>query len=375
MLIFFITDDKENRKIYVDNLEVAIDTVQLSTYFGKYGTVISSNIVFDRVNMKNCGFVIYEDLNFYEKCLKQSYHEIDSRKVNVKKAIQPSICKIKAQIPSVVKMNKEEITTYFEQFGKIIDIDLFIPESEVLIRFQDRESVIRTLNQENHRLGEVTFTVKEIEKKKRPSKNSKDNGDCKNQQRKRTAPKRKSQYHQKQHLIKRPRISCHGNGINNYKRGKLREMEPKKCLLTNYYAPLKINSFQQYGSTIPTDNRGAFLRDQQKTNPSLPTRNNATRPMFNPRNQQNSSMLSSRPMLDQIHRTHENGYQQNFRVNCYSDLTSNQMPPNLRNRPGMNYGLYYDQNHMYHQNSNRQNFPVPSNRVARNSYSQTNRRF
>ena len=202
MLIFFITDNKENRKIYVDNLEVTIDTAQLSTYFGKYGTVISSNTVFDRVHMKNCGFVIYEDLYVYEKCLKQSYHEIDSRKVNVKKAIQPSICKIKAQIPSVVKMNKEEITTYFEQFGKIVDIDFFIPESEVLIRFKDRKSMIRTLNQENHRLREVTFTVKEIEKIKKPSKNSKDNGDCKNQQRKITAQKKSHKIIMSNNLLK-----------------------------------------------------------------------------------------------------------------------------------------------------------------------------
>ena len=38
-----------------------------------------------------------------------------------------------------LKSKREEITTYFEKFGKIVDIDFFIPESEVLLRYKDRE--------------------------------------------------------------------------------------------------------------------------------------------------------------------------------------------------------------------------------------------
>ena len=44
-----------------------------------------------------------------------------------------------------------------------------MPESEVLLRNKDRESVTKLLNQKNHELEDVTFTVKEIENNNKKS--------------------------------------------------------------------------------------------------------------------------------------------------------------------------------------------------------------
>ena len=88
----------------------------MTEYFKRFGDVKTSKVVSGTVKMKNCGFVVYEKLNSYEDCLKVTNHKIDNHKINVKKANQPFICKIKAQLPSKLKSKREEITTYFGKF-------------------------------------------------------------------------------------------------------------------------------------------------------------------------------------------------------------------------------------------------------------------
>ena len=72
----------------------------MTEYLKRFGDVKSSNVVSGTDNMKKCGFVVYEKLNSYEDCLKVTNHKINNREINVKKANQPFICKVKAQLPS-----------------------------------------------------------------------------------------------------------------------------------------------------------------------------------------------------------------------------------------------------------------------------------
>ena len=178
----------------------------MSKYFKKFGVISSLNVVNDEVNMKNCGFVVYENLNSYENCLQENNHYLNGRKINVKKANMPSICKIKAQLPSGVKISKDKITTYFGKLGKTVDIDFFIPKSEVLIRYKDRESVIKAVNEKHHTLGDVTITVEEISKKK-----------------KRQGLKRKTTDNLMRYQNKKMKHEIHSDRDKNFKRDHLRK--------------------------------------------------------------------------------------------------------------------------------------------------------
>ena len=336
----------------------------MTEYFKRFGDVKSSNVVRYTIKMKNCGFVVYDKLNSYEDCLKVTNHKINNREINVKKANQPFICKVKAQLPSEFKSKREEITTYFEKFGKVVDIDFFIQESEVLIRYKDRESVIKLLNQKNHELGGEAFTVKELEKKKKTSKNCKVNGAFKNQQQKQRAPKRKSQYNHKQQHVKRQRTNFQGTQTDNFERGQLRQKQSKIHSPKNYWASMKINKTQQNVSTLPLN------RDQQKINPRFTSRNNTIAPTLNNFQgyPQNYSIITSRPMVNPNHRFLGNGFQQNFGVNHPFTQTYNQMPGFPQNIPNKSNGFPFNQRYSFQQNSHEQNFPAHTSPVARNSH-------
>ena len=168
-----------------------------------------------------------------------------------------------------------------------------MPESEVLLRNKDRESVTKLLNQKNHELEDVTFTVKEIEKNKKKSKISKNSGDCKNQQQKQRAQKRKSPNNLVPPFSKIPR---HFYQKNNCYRSQL----PQKPSLTTNCVPSKTTSYQQSVSTLTNHSSEALLPNQQKHYPYCQTKYNTVTPMHNKNqgNPQNDTITNLSPIFN-----------------------------------------------------------------------------
>ena len=73
-------------KVFVCNLPINIDNETLADYFGKFGNVTESLVIFDESGRsKRYGFVKFSDASSLENCLQAQPHTIDDVEVHVQK--------------------------------------------------------------------------------------------------------------------------------------------------------------------------------------------------------------------------------------------------------------------------------------------------
>ena len=80
---------KSVKKIFVGGLKDDIEDKDLEDYFATFGTVIRVEQMVDKAtgNKRGFGFVEFDDYDPVDKCLQQPRHQINDRRIDIKKAL------------------------------------------------------------------------------------------------------------------------------------------------------------------------------------------------------------------------------------------------------------------------------------------------
>jgi len=181
--------DIQARKIFVGGLATATDDRSFVEYFQQYGDITDSIVMFDKVtgNPKRFGFVVFAEVSSMEKCLAACPHTVDGAEVNVKHASKPTPgknkkgeddqnCEIHAVFPFGSKMDKDMISMYFSQFGKVVNCTIPMnkalnrPKNFCFVKFDERTAVLKALDKKQHKMGEKYILVTEFVEKEKAKK-------------------------------------------------------------------------------------------------------------------------------------------------------------------------------------------------------------
>jgi len=226
--------DIQSRKIFVGGLADSTDDVSFVKYFEKFGEICDSIVMFDKITgkPKRFGFVVFSKVSSLENCLDQCPHTVDGAEVNVKKASTPNAgknsnhdenCEIHALFPFGSNMDKDKISMYFSQFGKVVSC--IIPVNKVLnrpknfcfVRFSERDAVLRALDKKHHQMEEKTIFVTEFVQNKHKS-SAKGYGPCgRKQDLPPPQPNRQAPYPAGRHFNREPkRDSFHNDSYGDW---------------------------------------------------------------------------------------------------------------------------------------------------------------
>lgn len=115
-------------KIFIGGLSWETTTEKLTNHFKKYGEIIDSVIMKDRVtgHARGFGFVTYSDPSVCDRVI-QDKHVLDGRTVEIKRSI-PRDSMVKGPKTKKIfvggispSITEEEFKNYFAQFGKIVE--------------------------------------------------------------------------------------------------------------------------------------------------------------------------------------------------------------------------------------------------------------
>lgn len=167
-------------KIFIGGLSWETTTEKLTNHFKKYGEIIDSVIMKDRVtgHARGFGFVTYADPSVCERVMKDT-HILDNRTVEIKRSIPrenmakgPKTKKIfvGGMPPSI---NEEEFKNYFAKFGKVVEHQIMQDHSTGrsrgfgFITFDSEQAVEDILSQGRMiELGGKQVEIKKAEPKK-----------------------------------------------------------------------------------------------------------------------------------------------------------------------------------------------------------------
>ncbi|XP_039259016.2 DAZ-associated protein 1-like [Styela clava] len=136
-------DEQEEGKIFVGALAGETNEEGLQRYFSKYGEVINTVVMMDKVTLRSrgFGFVTFRDPACVQAVLGSRPHFLDNKKVDPKpctpKAIQ--LAKRNALIHHVQThkiflgglakdATEDDVRQYFHKFGEVTDVELIIDE-------------------------------------------------------------------------------------------------------------------------------------------------------------------------------------------------------------------------------------------------------
>jgi len=114
----------DDRKLFVGGLSWDTTEKELREYFTKYGPIESINVKSDPITKRSRGFafLVFDKAETIDKIIAEKEHLINNKKVDPKKA--------KARHGKIFvgglkpELTDDEIKTFFEQYGTIIDVQL-----------------------------------------------------------------------------------------------------------------------------------------------------------------------------------------------------------------------------------------------------------
>ena len=118
-----VANDEDERKLFVGGLPQDVKDSDLKTHFSTFGEIEGVNLKTDpnTGRSRGFGFVIYKAVDGVEKAVAQEEHEINGKKVAVKKAQAKQgkiyVGKLKPEI------SDEEIKDFFAAYGTIATLE------------------------------------------------------------------------------------------------------------------------------------------------------------------------------------------------------------------------------------------------------------
>ncbi|KAF7278928.1 RNA-binding protein squid isoform X2 [Rhynchophorus ferrugineus] len=114
----------DDKKLFVGGLSWETTDKDLREYFGKYGEIESINVKTDSLTGRSRGFafIVFKDAESIDKVVADGDHTINGKKCDPKKALarQGKIF-VGGLVPELAD---DDIKEYFEQYGKIVDIEM-----------------------------------------------------------------------------------------------------------------------------------------------------------------------------------------------------------------------------------------------------------
>jgi squid-like protein len=162
-----VVNDEDERKLFVGGLPQDVKDSDLKTHFSTFGEIEGINLKTDpnTGRSRGFGFVIYKSVDGVEKAVAQEEHEINGKKVAVKKAQAKQgkiyVGKLKPEITD------EEIKEFFAAYGTIATLEQPYDKTKnerknfCFITYEKEETAKKLLKE-----GTVSINGHELEVKK-----------------------------------------------------------------------------------------------------------------------------------------------------------------------------------------------------------------
>ncbi|KAI3992116.1 hypothetical protein MKX01_015007 [Papaver californicum] len=190
--------DSFERKVFVGGLPWSVTEDILTDYFSKFGDVVESTIVRDKItgHTKGFGFILFSKSSSVDKALDEN-HTILGRVVDVKKALPRTEQQLdrsyqthgnssnhsisvsddgvhnsdwfktkKIFVGGLATITKEELSGFFEKFGKINDVVVMFDKITHrargfgFITFESEEAVDKVMQQNFYEMNDRSVEVK-----------------------------------------------------------------------------------------------------------------------------------------------------------------------------------------------------------------------
>ncbi|CAN8312398.1 unnamed protein product [Cochlearia groenlandica] len=171
-------------KLFVGGVSWETTEETFADYFGKFGEVVDSVIMTDRMtgNPRGFGFVTFADSAVAEKVLEEE-HVIDDRKVDLKRTVprggRDSDIKVAPKTKKIFvgglspPVEEDELNKYFSVYGDIIEQQIMYDHNTGrsrgfgFVTFQNEDSVDRLFSDEKvHEIGDKQIEIKRAEPKR-----------------------------------------------------------------------------------------------------------------------------------------------------------------------------------------------------------------
>ena len=115
--------DEDERKLFAGGLPQDAKEAEIKTHFGQFGEIESITLKTDMATGRSRGFcfIVYKTVDGLEKAVAQAEHNIQNKKVAVKKAQAKQGKVYIGKLPADV--SDDEIKTHMATFGTIANIE------------------------------------------------------------------------------------------------------------------------------------------------------------------------------------------------------------------------------------------------------------
>lgn len=119
-----VSDNQEDRKLFVGGLTRETGEKELREYFGTFGDIETINVKKDAATGRPRGFafILFAKADSMEKAMAHGEHTINSKKVDIKKAKARQGKIFVGGIPA--ELTDDDIKTFFGQFGTIVEVEM-----------------------------------------------------------------------------------------------------------------------------------------------------------------------------------------------------------------------------------------------------------
>lgn len=180
-------EPEQIRKLFIGGLSYNTTEESLSNFFSKWGKLTDCVVMQDPATKRSrgFGFVTFEKAHMVDDCMSNRPHKLDGREVEAKRAVsreeshRPGIHKsVKRMFMGGIKenVNVEDVTAYFEKYGKVESVELLQDKNSGkkrgfgFVNFDDYDVVDKIVQTRRHVISGVSIEVSKAFSKEDQSK-------------------------------------------------------------------------------------------------------------------------------------------------------------------------------------------------------------
>jgi len=159
-------ESENTRKLFIGGLATETNDETLAAFFGQWGKIDDCYVARDLHTGKSrrFGFIVLASEQAVEQALAARPHMVDGHTVDTKRAVPRedenqsiNIARARKIYVSGVNHTEQALQNYFQQFGRIMDVDIQkdasgIPRGSAYITFEDHDSADKCVIKKRHEI-------------------------------------------------------------------------------------------------------------------------------------------------------------------------------------------------------------------------------
>lgn len=169
-------EPEQIRKLFIGGLSYTTTEDSLSNFFSAWGELMDCVVMQDPATKRSrgFGFVTFREAKMVDECMSNRPHKLDGREVEAKRAVsreeshKPGVHKsVKRMFMGGIKepVKEEDVTQYFEKYGKVESVELLTDKSSGkkrgfgFVNFDDYDVVDKIVQTRRHVINGVSIEV------------------------------------------------------------------------------------------------------------------------------------------------------------------------------------------------------------------------